>query len=123
MRPVTQPRGIERLTAAYPPPAVNGSNDPVVVSLVGLHRWPNAVTLLADPGRPYDWAALRGFTVVLLTRQGIDAGPAVRGLLPVAYWLTLLDADTGWCTDILQITPKPRVIRWRMHQPTEDQAA
>lgn len=106
-------RGIDRVMAAYPAGKVNTAADPVVVSLIGLERYDNAVTVLAEPGKAYDWRALAGLFVVVLTRKGIDAGQAIRGLLPVAYWLSLHDVDTGSFTDVLALSPKPQIIRWK----------
>lgn len=106
-------RGIERVQAAYPDGKTNTAASPVVVSLVGLERYDNAITVLAEPGKAYDWSPLVGQFVVILTRKGVDAGAAVRGLLPVAHWLTLMDMDSGWFTDVMALTPKPSVLRWR----------
>jgi hypothetical protein len=110
---MTPLRGVERLIQSYPHPKVNGRTDPAIVSLVGLELFDRCVTVLAEPGRTHDWRPLAGLYVVLLTRKGVDSGAAVRGILPLAYSLTLHDIDTGMFADVLQIEPKPQVIRWR----------
>lgn len=109
---MTPLRGVDRIIDRYPHPELNTKDTPVIVSLVGLHTFEHCTTVLAEPGKAHDWRPLAALYVVLLTRKGVASGEAVRGILPVARWLTLMDIDTGTFADVLQVSPKPQIIRW-----------
>ena len=63
----------------------------MIVSFVGETDWPNP-HVYADSGVPYDWRFLAGLDVFIVTKPGIDASDAIRGI----YAVLLLTSGIGY---------------------------
>jgi hypothetical protein len=125
-RHTPEPRNAAALRRAFPTYVSRmEAADPVMVSLCAdtgkfTGRW----VVFAEPGRAYDWSALRRLSVCVLVRKGIDATPTVRALWDIVHpYVVIADADSGDQAAVLQLSPKLKLWPMTSECPTMRRAA